>query len=225
VSRAALARLWITWGKRPADLLLSTGLGILTAPLLAGCALAVLMVDGPPVLFRQERVGRGGGRFHILKLRTMRSAPGPEVTAAGDPRVTTIGRRLRRAKLDELPQLANVVRGEMSLVGPRPEVPRYVEACPRDFRALERLRPGMVDWASLVFRDEEELLAAHGGEPDFYSRVLLPRKLALARLYARRASPLLDLQLLLATGVLPLGGGRLSRRLIGSAFYARARRL
>jgi lipopolysaccharide/colanic/teichoic acid biosynthesis glycosyltransferase len=225
VNRAALARLWITRGKRPVDLLLSTSLVILTSPLLAACALAVLLADGPPVLFRQERVGRGGHGFRILKLRTMRSAPGPEVTAAGDPRVTAIGRRLRRAKLDELPQLANVVRGEMSLVGPRPEVPRYVRAHPREFRALERLRPGMVDWASLVFHDEEVLLAAHEGEPDFYSRVLLPRKLALARLYARRASPLLDLRLLLATGVLPLSAGWLSRQLIGASFYARARRL
>ena len=225
MSRPHAARHWTAWGKRGADAVASTLLLLLLAPLLALCALAVLVADGAPVLFRQERVGRGGRRFPILKFRTMRAAPGPEVTAAGDPRITALGRRLRRTKLDELPQLWNVLRGDMSLVGPRPEVPRYVAAEPRAFRAVTRLRPGIVDWASLIFRDEEALLAAHADEPDFYQRVLLPRKLALARLYARRAGPLLDTRLLAATLATVAGGDGLARVLVGPGLWDHARRL
>ena len=218
-------RFWPAWGKRGADLAASAALLLLLAPILAIAAAAVLLGDGTPVLFRQERVGRGGRGFPILKLRTMRAGAGPEITAAGDARITPVGRRLRRSKLDELPQLWNVFRGEMSLVGPRPEVPRYVDLEPRAFRAVTRLRPGMVDWASLIFRDEEEVLAAHAAEPDFYARVLLPRKLALARLYLRQSGPGLDLRLLLATLAAVLGAAGLSRELVGRALWDRARRL
>ena len=219
------ARFWTAWGKRGADLLASAALLLLTSPLLALSAGAVLLSDGAPILFRQERVGRGGRRFRILKLRTMRAAPGPEVTSAGDPRVTGVGRRLRGTKLDELPQLWNVLRGDMSLVGPRPEVLRYVTREPHAFREVTRLRPGMVDWASLVFRDEEAVLAAHAADPDFYARVLLPRKLALARLYLRHAGPGLDLRLLLATLATVLGAGGLARMLVGGRLWDKARQL
>lgn len=213
------------WGKRGADVFGSATLLVLLSPLLAGCALALLAGEGPPLLFRQERVGRGGRPFRILKFRTMRAASGPEITAAGDPRITPLGRRLRRSKLDELPQLWNVLRGEMSLVGPRPEVPSYVRAEPHAFRAVTRVRPGIVDWASLIFRDEETILAARAAEPDFYRRVMLPRKLALARLYAGRSSAGLDLRLLLATFCAVLGAEGPARRLVGTRLYERARRL
>jgi len=225
VTRAGPARVWTAWGKRGADLAASAALLLLFSPLLVLSAAAVLLGDGAPALFRQERVGRNGRGFSILKLRTMRASSGPELTAAGDTRVTPVGRRLRRTKLDELPQLWNVLRGDMSLVGPRPEVPRYVRAEPRAFRAVTMVRPGIVDWASLIFRDEEEVLAAHAAEPDFYERVLLPRKLALARLYLRHSGPGLDLRLLLATLATVLGAGGISRELVGRSLWDRARRL
>lgn len=170
------------------------------SPVLLLCALGVRLTDGPGVLFRQTRIGSGGRPFTILKFRTMHPGErGPLVTAAGDPRVTRVGRTLRRIKLDELPQLWNVVRGDMSLVGPRPEVPVYVDQHAEAYRRLGRLRPGITDWASLAFRNEEALLAAHGDRPDYYSAVVLPRKLALARLYRRHASAGLDARLVLAT--------------------------
>jgi len=209
--------------KRCFDVVLSAVLLLALLPLLALCGLLVLLVDGPPVLYRQVRVGQFGRPFRIVKFRSMRSAPGPQLTVAGDHRVTPLGRVLRRTKLDELPQLWNVLVGEMSLVGPRPEVPGYVETQPRGFRAIRQLRPGITDWASLAFADEENLLFAHASDAGFYAQVLLPRKLALARLYQRHRSLSLDLALLGATVALALRLGAPMRRLAGSALLARAR--
>ena len=216
---------WAQFGKRAVDLGLSAALLVMLAPVLGICALAVRLIDGRPVVFRQERVGRHGVSFTILKFRTMRAAAGDPLTVAGDPRITALGSRLRRAKLDELPQLWNVLRGSMSLVGPRPELPSFVAAARSSFYAIRHLRPGMADWASLIFRDEERILADHANEADFYRTVLLPRKLALARLYARHISAALDLRLFLAAACLGCGLASLSRRLVGSRLYARAREL
>lgn len=199
-------------------------IGAAALPILVVCAILVWWVDGRPVLFRQTRVGRLGRTFEILKFRTMRLGDGALVTQSGDPRITGLGRRLRRTKLDELPQLWNVLRGDMSLVGPRPEVPTFVAAQARLFRAIAPLRPGMTDWASLIFRDEEEVLRAHAGDAGFYQRRLLPRKVALARLYHRRVSWGTDLGLVAATGGLLLGLGGVVPTLLGPAFVARARR-
>ena len=128
---------------RLADLV-AAGLGLaLLSPLYLATALAVLLYDGRPVFFRQERIGRGGQPFHLWKFRTMRPASGgPLLTVAGDARITPLGRFLRRTKLDELPQLWNVLKGEMSLVGPRPEVRRYVERYTPDQRRVLALTPG-----------------------------------------------------------------------------------
>jgi lipopolysaccharide/colanic/teichoic acid biosynthesis glycosyltransferase len=222
---AAASRWWAGGGKRAFDLLAATTLGLLALPVGLVCAALVRAIDGSPVLFRQRRVGRFGRPFEILKLRTMDpgSGPGPLVTAAGDPRITALGARLRRTKLDELPQLWNVVRGEMSLVGPRPEVPRYVEARPRDFRAIAGLRPGITDWASLVLYDEEAVLQAHAEDAAFYEHVLLPRKLALARLYQRRLTWGTDLRIVAATAALLAGVRSGAAGGLGPALAARAR--
>lgn len=209
--------------KRVLDVAFSFLLLVVLAPLLACCALAVLLADGWPVLFLQERVGRCGRHFRLVKLRTMREAPGSSITAAGDPRVTAIGRVLRRLKLDELPQLWNVVVGEMSLVGPRPEVPEYVTRLARAYRPVLDLRPGITDWASLAFRDEERLLAVWADDPSFYVARLLPRKLALARLYGRRRSVGLDLKLVLATACAAAGLEPAARLLVGKRLLHRAR--
>ena len=211
-------------GKRILDLVLAAGLLVTLSPALAGCALAVWWMDGRPLLFRQERVGRHGRPFRIVKFRTMRLAAGPAVTAAGDPRVTRLGRILRGGKLDELPQLWNVLVGEMSLVGPRPEVPEYVAGSARGFRATADVRPGLTDWASLALRDEEQILARHAADPLFYQEVLLPRKLALARLYRRHLSFGLDLRLIAATGCLAAGFPAAARRVAGPTLLDRARR-
>jgi lipopolysaccharide/colanic/teichoic acid biosynthesis glycosyltransferase len=210
-------------GKRLTDVVVATVALVGLAPILLLCGLAVRLLNGPPVLYRQERMGRGGRPFRIAKFRSMRVATGGLVTVAGDARITRLGRILRRWKLDELPQLWNVLVGEMSLVGPRPEVPQYVARYPRSFRALAALRPGITDWSSLIFRDEEQLLTQHATAPAFYEQVLLPRKLALGRLYHRCRSGLVDARILLATLVTLTGPAVLGRVLAGRHLVRRAR--
>jgi lipopolysaccharide/colanic/teichoic acid biosynthesis glycosyltransferase len=210
--------------RRLLDLLVALTLLVILSPVLLCAGLAVLLHDGAPVLFRQERVGRHGTRFRITKFRSMRSGgAGALVTATGDARITPLGRFLRRTKIDELPQFWNVLLGEMALVGPRPEVPLYVDRHPRLFRGIAPLRPGITDWSSLAFRDEEAVMARHAEDPTYYERLLLPRKVALARLYGRHASLGLDLRLVGATAmaVLRLEGG--VELLAGRGMIARAR--
>ena len=211
------------WGRRGFDALFAAAVLLVLSPLLALCAVAVLVFDGRPVIFRQERVGQWRRLFAIMKFRTMTPGSGGLITHAGDPRVTRIGRMLRAYKLDELPQFWNVLAGEMSMVGPRPEVPAYVAAHERAYRRVLAVRPGMTDWSSVIFRDEEAILAAHRAEPDFYERVLLPRKLALARLYLRRSSLVLNAGIVLATACLVVGLDALALALIGPALVWRAR--
>ncbi len=168
-----------------------TSIGLVClAPLLLLLALAVRCSDGRPVLYRQRRVGQFGRLFWIWKFRTMVTSAdqvGPGVTKDGDPRVTRFGRLLRKTKLDELPQLWNVLRGDMSLVGPRPEVPRYVEQYTEEQRAILKLKPGITDLATLEFRDEEELLRSAEDLEHFYLQYCVPRKIALNLAYARGA--------------------------------------
>lgn len=184
--------------KRLMDLVgASTGL-LLTAPISAAAATAVLLTDGKPVLFRQQRVGLGGTRFDILKFRSMRNgAPGPQVSSDLDPRITRVGAILRKTKIDELPQLVNVLRGEMSLVGPRPEVPRYVEKWPDELRAtILSVRPGITDPASIAFRHESELLAVSDDAETTYVEDILPQKATMYTEYVHDRSLLGDLWLL-----------------------------
>lgn len=175
---------------------------IFLSPLLLAIAVIVRVVDGSPVIFRQERVGRYGGKFNILKFRTMLVAAesaGGQVTRAGDPRITSVGRVLRRTKLDELPQLLNVLRGEMSLVGPRPEVRRYVEYYTGKERKVLDLVPGITDPASIAFRHEERLLASSADPVREYIRSVLPEKIRLNLEYASRRSLGRDIVVLLLT--------------------------
>ena len=183
---------------RLADLV-AAGLGLaLLSPLYLATALAVLLYDGPPVMFRQERIGRGGQPFHLWKFRTMRPASGgPLLTVAGDTRITPLGRFLRRTKLDELPQLWNVLKGEMSLVGPRPEVRRYVERYTPDQRRVLALTPGITDPASLKYFDEERVLAAFPDPESAYIEVIMPQKISLNLHYAAQATFLSDLAVIL----------------------------
>jgi lipopolysaccharide/colanic/teichoic acid biosynthesis glycosyltransferase len=175
---------------------------VLLGPLFAVIAALVKLADGGDVFYRQVRVGLGGREFVIYKFRTMVAAAeksGPSVTKNGDARVTWIGRILRKAKLDELPQLWNVLKGDMSLVGPRPEVPRYVRHYTPDQRAMLWHKPGITDLASLCFRDEEALLANAADVEEFYIQHCIPRKLRLNQEYAARANLLSDTWIILQT--------------------------
>jgi lipopolysaccharide/colanic/teichoic acid biosynthesis glycosyltransferase len=172
------------------------GLLVFGLPMLA--VAAWIRLDSPgPVFFRQERVGRHGRRFRIHKFRTMAvdaEQRGPQLTVGADSRVTRAGRVLRANRLDELPQFLDVLAGDMSLVGPRPDVPRYVDQWPADLRArVLAVRPGITDPASLKFRDEATLLAQAADPEREYMDVILPRKLALAADYADHASLWTDL--------------------------------
>jgi lipopolysaccharide/colanic/teichoic acid biosynthesis glycosyltransferase len=178
--------------------------GLLVAsPVLITASVLIRAESAGPALFAQTRVGRGGRPFRIFKLRTMRAAQGAAgsaVTAANDPRITRVGRFLRRTKLDELPQLINVLRGDMSLVGPRPEVPRYVAYYPSDLGALVlSVRPGITDPVSLQFRDEQTLLAAQQDPERYYIEVLLPQKLALSARYVGDRTLASDLGIVAST--------------------------
>jgi lipopolysaccharide/colanic/teichoic acid biosynthesis glycosyltransferase len=176
---------------------------VLLAPLFAAVAVWIRLDSPGPVFFRQERVGRDGVPFRIHKFRTMRlaaEAAGPALTVGADPRITRAGTFLRRTKLDELPQLIDVVRGDMSLVGPRPEVPRYVAAYPPALRAkVLSVRPGITDPASLQYRDESTLLARAADPEREYREVVLPAKLRLAADYVDKATLGGDLRLIAST--------------------------
>jgi lipopolysaccharide/colanic/teichoic acid biosynthesis glycosyltransferase len=152
---------------------------------IAACALAVLVTSGRPAFFRQVRIGRGGKPFLLVKLRSMRASnAGPRVTARGDDRVTPVGRLLRRTKLDELPELWNVLRGEMSFVGPRPEVPEYVDLDDPQWAEVLQARPGLTDPVTLALRDEEVLMQGVAGDRErYYRETLQPEKLAGYRRY------------------------------------------
>ncbi|CAM4223211.1 sugar transferase [Roseateles saccharophilus] len=173
---------------------------ILLAPLLLLATLWIKLDSPGPALFRQTRVGRFGQPFTIHKFRTMRVEPGAAITVGADPRITRSGALLRATKLDELPQLWDVLRGAMSLVGPRPELPRYVELYPTELRnQVLAVRPGITDPASLAFSHEAELLAAAKDPEREYREVILPAKLKLSAGYAARASLATDLKLILQT--------------------------
>ncbi|MET0517348.1 MAG: sugar transferase [Burkholderiaceae bacterium] len=189
--------------KRLFDLLMALLGLLLLAPLLLALALWIKLDSRGPVLFRQQRVGRFGRPFLIHKFRTMAvdaPARGPQITIGADPRITGAGRFLRRTKLDELPQLWDVLRGAMSLVGPRPEVPRYVALYPQEQRRLLlSVRPGITDLASLQYRDESEQLARSADPERTYVDVVMPAKLALSTRYVQEASFAGDLRLIVAT--------------------------
>jgi lipopolysaccharide/colanic/teichoic acid biosynthesis glycosyltransferase len=188
--------------KRAFDFLLSS-LGLLfLSPLFLLLAAAIRLDSPGPVFFRQKRAGKEGIPFRIFKFRSMVSdAPekGPLITAAGDPRVTRVGRFLRRTKLDELPQLLNVWRGEMSLVGPRPEVPEYIALYDERQRKVLSVRPGITDPASILYADEEGILAAATNPQRLYEETILPRKLELNLRYIENMSLTIDISLILKT--------------------------
>ena len=167
-------------------------------PVMAVIAILIRATSPGPAFFRQERVGLHGELFRIHKFRTLRTGPaGPMISPTGDPRITRVGAVLRRTKLDELPQLLDVLAGTMSLVGPRPEVPAYAALWPAEYRdVILSVRPGITDPASVAFRDEPERLAAVADPEAYYVSVLLPEKARMYAEYVRGQSFLGDLMVL-----------------------------
>lgn len=170
---------------------------VLTSPVVLACAIAVKLDSPGPAIYSGPRAGRHGKVFRIHKMRTMVVAPGRSVTAGDDPRITRVGRFLRRTKLDELPQLWNVVKGDMSLVGPRPEHPDFVARYTPEQRRLLDVRPGISGPAALAFIDEERLLT--GRDEGAYVDEVMPKKLALELQYLDRATFATDVGILLQT--------------------------
>jgi lipopolysaccharide/colanic/teichoic acid biosynthesis glycosyltransferase len=194
----------VSAGKRVFDLACAVPLALVTLPLMVCIAVAIRLSSPGPVLFRQQRCGRDGHEFELLKFRTMhhrREQMGPGVTRSGDARVTRIGCLLRQWKLDELPQFFNVLSGDMSMVGPRPDLAEYLAHLPPRLRGLPHLRPGITGWATLRYRNEEQALASVPADRlnDFYVRALLPRKARLDWAYAQRATLWTDLSVLSRT--------------------------
>jgi lipopolysaccharide/colanic/teichoic acid biosynthesis glycosyltransferase len=188
--------------KRALDILSATAGLVLLSPVFVLVACCIVLTSREPVLYRQVRIGKDGHPFQILKFRSMvmqRSKKDLKITIAGNPRVTVIGRLLRRYKVDELPQLWNVVRGDMSLVGPRPEVPFYVAEYTPEQRMVLSVRPGITDTASLAYRHEEEILADQGDPEQFYRTQILPDKLAHNRAYLQTITLRNDIRIILKT--------------------------
>jgi lipopolysaccharide/colanic/teichoic acid biosynthesis glycosyltransferase len=186
--------------KRVLDVTVGSVALALATPVMVGVALAMrLSGDRGPFLFRARRVGERAAIINVLKIRTMTPGSiGPSITTSGDPRVTPLGRLLRRYRIDELPQLVNVVRGEMTLVGPRPEDPGFVDLTDPLHRRVFAARPGITGLAQLAFHDEADQLAGEDAERR-YREEILPAKLRLDAEYLDRQTTLLDLRILLRT--------------------------
>ena len=184
---------------------------IVTAPIWLLISLAILIEEPGPVFYRATRIGLDGHVFKMFKFRKMRrDAAGPMLTLAGDERFTRIGGFLARTKLDELPQLLNVLTGDMGLVGPRPEDPSYVSLFPGEFAEIQRVRPGITGLSQIQYRDESSLLVGDDFD-ELYRNELLPNKISLDRYYANRRCLGLDLRILMWTIVAVIAGARVNR--------------
>lgn len=188
--------------KRIFDLTLCIPGLLVLSPLMLVIMLFIRMDGGKTVFFRQERVGKNGKPFRIWKFRTMvedAEKLGKQLTVGEDPRITKTGRVLRKTKLDELPQLFNVLKGEMSFVGPRPEVPRYVDLYTDEQKDVLKLTPGITDLASIRYRDENELLAKSDDPEKTYIEEIMPEKIRINLEYAKNANVLTDLGVIFKT--------------------------
>lgn len=188
--------------KRLVDIFLSSIALVIVSPLFLIAAVLIKLDSAGPVFFRGTRVGRYAQLFRIFKFRTMvvnaEKIGGPS-TKGDDPRITRVGTWIRRLNLDELPQFINVLKGEMSIVGPRPEVPQYVEFFSKEERAILSVRPGITDWATLWVRDEGRILEGSEDPEKAYMEKIWPEKHRLALEYVRKQSFLVDIKIMLRT--------------------------
>jgi lipopolysaccharide/colanic/teichoic acid biosynthesis glycosyltransferase len=193
---------YATYGKRTLDIFAATAGLVLLLPVFGLVACCIKLTSRGPVLYRQVRIGKDGRPFQILKFRSMTmqsSIRDSKITVAGDSRVTPFGKFLRRHKVDELPQLWNVIQGQMSLVGPRPEVPVYVQEYTREQRLVLSVRPGITDTASLGYCHEEEILANQSNPEQFYRTEILPDKLARNKAYLEKITFQNDIRIIAKT--------------------------
>lgn len=188
--------------KRTADIALSLGGLVVLSPVLLLCGIAIKLDSPGEVFYRQVRVGKDGVPFRIFKFRTMQKdadKKGLEITVGGDARITRVGHFLRKTKLDELAQLLNILKGDMSFVGPRPEVPRYVELYTDQQKNVLLVRPGITDYASILYRNENDLLKESENPEQTYIDEIMPAKLELNRQYINEISLATDLKLIFKT--------------------------
>ncbi|MCU1309742.1 MAG: glycosyl transferase involved in lipopolysaccharide synthesis [Candidatus Angelobacter sp.] len=193
--------------KRAFDIVTASALLFAALPVMLFAALLVRFTSRGPILFSHTRLGKSGDQISVLKFRTMvdrKSIQGPEVTQCGDSRVTPVGRYLRKWKIDELPQLFNVLCGEMSMVGPRPDLAKYLQQVPREYLRILLVRPGITSPATIAFRNEEQMLSGIPADAveAFYCSELLPQKIHIDLEYAEHAGLLSDLKMLLRTAAI-----------------------
>ncbi|MBO7476397.1 MAG: sugar transferase [Salinivirgaceae bacterium] len=174
---------------------------VVLLPVLLLVAAIILLANGAPVLYIQERIGQGGKPFRLIKFRTMRGEEESPIAASELNRITRVGRWLRRTKIDELPELLNIFVGDMSFVGPRPDVAGYADKLEGDDRRLLTMKPGLTGVASLKYRDEEDLLAAQPNPQEYNDKVIWPDKVRLNLLYMERQSLWLDVKVLICTAL------------------------
>ncbi|MBA7689171.1 UDP-glucose:undecaprenyl-phosphate glucose-1-phosphate transferase [subsurface metagenome] len=188
--------------KRIFDLFFSFSALIFLPPIFVVISILIKFDSQGPVFFKQSRVGYKERRFYLYKFRTMAKdaeKKGIKLSSINDPRITKIGRLLRKYKIDELPQLINVLKGEMSFVGPRPEVPEYVELFRKDYEYILNAKPGITDFASIKFRDESKLIENNENAEDIYIKEILPQKIELNKKYIKERSFSLDIYLIFLT--------------------------
>jgi lipopolysaccharide/colanic/teichoic acid biosynthesis glycosyltransferase len=190
------------YGKRLFDLFLILPGIVVLSPFLIIISIGIVIFDGFPVFFTQSRVGKEFSEFKLIKFRSMisdKSGTGSLLTVKNDNRITPIGKFLRRYKFDELPQVVNVLRGEMSIVGPRPEVKKYVNLYQEDYKSILAVRPGLADYATLEFHNEEEVLSQYDDLQEAYINIILPDKIQLYKKYLNDQSLLTDVKIILKT--------------------------
>lgn len=200
--RSKFDNFYLIYGKRLLDVITSLLSLVILSPLFIPVAILIKIEDGGPVFFLQERVGKDFKTFKIIKFRTMViDAPkrGLAITKKSDPRITKVGKILRKFKIDELPQIINVLKGDMSVVGPRSDVKKYVDIFKEDFKEILKVRPGMAGYAVIKFRNEEEILEKYDNLEEGYIKEVLPQKLALDKEYVKNLSFLNDIRIFILT--------------------------
>jgi len=190
------------FGKRIFDLTLSIPSLIILSPVFLITAILIKLESRGPVVFSHDRVGHDGRTFKLYKFRTMvkdASKIGPSITSTNDPRITRIGRLLRRFKVDEMLQIVNVVKGDMSVIGPRPELEKFVDKFKKDYMEILKIKPGMTDYALIAFRDEEKILGKFKDTEEGYVKEVLPEKIKLYRKYIEEMGLATDIRIFFKT--------------------------
>ncbi len=187
------------YGKRVFDIVLSLIGLVVLSPIFIAVAIAIKATSKGSIFYVQKRVGENFEEFNLYKFRSMREGKGLQITSKDDPRITKIGKVIRKTKIDELPQLLNVLKGDMSLVGPRPEVRKYVDIKEKEYKKILSIKPGITDNAAIEFRDEEEILSKYKDKERAYIEEILPKKIELYNKYIDNISLQNDIKLILKT--------------------------